>query len=463
MAPRLRRQRGQVHVFGQRLVGERNAIWPKNGPVPGVGRAPRLLDKAPPGLTMDRRAEQKRGGRWHDTPTYGQSPAGAGGGAVCAGDGSGRRRAPAVEVLMKDGRLLKGKIGYTSGLAEMNIMPDAASPKDTPIAFIDNDLRRIFVSMKQDPAAASPRRRGPGAGEVPRPSEGAALGADAADGGSDHRHRAVRRIRPPHHPHEHGPRADRHQPGHHRDHAGVDEGRRDHLRLGHADRHQLDPPRHPPQDPDEADRPQGHRGAEEAGQFLPAGRTFRGGPRRAGSLPGRVSREHGGEGAVGAFDPSCGNWRRSGLAEGIEDAARRRAAPVRAGDAAAISFRRRAGRNLAGGAGDDAGVRDLRARSKTAVEQIDASLAKIKDRERARPSSRCETRSPSSWATTTWIAWRPFCKTPTTRDSPPRTSWRWPSAAGCWDRTRRRRTWPRRCRSPACATWSGSTSTSRSN
>ena len=32
-----RRQRGQVHVFGRRSVGQCNAVWPKNGPVPGWG------------------------------------------------------------------------------------------------------------------------------------------------------------------------------------------------------------------------------------------------------------------------------------------------------------------------------------------------------------------------------------------------------------------------------------------
>ena len=261
MAPRLRRQRGQVHVFGQRLVGERNAIWPKNGPVPGVGRAPRLLDKAPPGLTMDRRAEQKRGGRWHDTPTYGQSPAGAGGGArLRRGMASRRRRAPAAEVLMKDGRLLKGKIGYTSGLADMNIMPDAASPKDTPIVFLDDDLRRTFVSKQQILQRFAPTPRARCWRSSASVSRRRTPGPMVRTVGPIIAHRAVRRIRPPHHHHEHGPRAGRHHPGHHRDHAGVDEGRRDHLHVGHADRHQLDPPRHPPQDADEADQgTQGHR------------------------------------------------------------------------------------------------------------------------------------------------------------------------------------------------------------
>ena len=55
----------------------------------------------------------------------------------------------ATEVLMKDGRLLKGNLGKTSGLADMNLLPDANSRKDTPIVFLDDNLRRTFVSQQQ--------------------------------------------------------------------------------------------------------------------------------------------------------------------------------------------------------------------------------------------------------------------------------------------------------------------------
>ena len=50
---------------------------------------------------------------------------------------------------MKDGRLLKGNLGYTSGLADMNVLPDANSPKDPMIAFVDDDVRRTFVPKQQ--------------------------------------------------------------------------------------------------------------------------------------------------------------------------------------------------------------------------------------------------------------------------------------------------------------------------
>ena len=55
----------------------------------------------------------------------------------------------ATEVLMKDGRLLRGNLGKTSGLADMNFLPDANSRKDTPIVFLDDNLRRTFVSQQQ--------------------------------------------------------------------------------------------------------------------------------------------------------------------------------------------------------------------------------------------------------------------------------------------------------------------------
>ncbi len=80
----------------------------------------------------------------------------------------------------------------------------------------------------------------------------------------------------------------------------------------------------------------------------------------------------------------------------------------------------------------------LQARRNKVIEQIDALLAKIKDPGTDAPSVRCGGRLRRSWATTRSIAWRAFCKASTTRPGRPRTSWPWPSAAGSWDRPRPR-------------------------
>ncbi len=96
-----------------------------------------------------------------------------------AGWTCGGGNAPAVEILMKDGRLLKGNLGYTSGLADMNVLPDANSPKDPMIAFVDDNVRRTFVPKQQilqihpDTAGQVPekfhvRQRTPAAGPMVR-------------------------------------------------------------------------------------------------------------------------------------------------------------------------------------------------------------------------------------------------------------------------------------------------------
>ncbi len=144
--------------------------------------------------------------------------------------------------------------------------------------------RRQLAADFRLPAAdpGSPRRQpSPGAGEVSRPPAVQEHRGQGRDGRALPPRQALRRIRPPPHHHGHRPRPPGVHPGHHRDHAGVDQGRGDQpLRMGHADRHQLDPPRHPPQGADEADQePQGHRRVPESGELFPPGRTFRGGPR----------------------------------------------------------------------------------------------------------------------------------------------------------------------------------------
>lgn len=58
--------------------------------------------------------------------------------------------APAVELVLKDGRVLKGKLGLTAGLAEepQPVDPSGSGPLQL-ILFVDDDLRRTFVSTYQ--------------------------------------------------------------------------------------------------------------------------------------------------------------------------------------------------------------------------------------------------------------------------------------------------------------------------
>ncbi|MGW8258470.1 MAG: hypothetical protein ACWGMZ_13370, partial [Thermoguttaceae bacterium] len=70
--------------------------------------------------------------------------------------------APASEVILKDGRVLRGKIGEVSGLADLPQAPDpeGAGPLQL-ILLVDNELSRIFVSkrlvreVRQEPGAYS--------------------------------------------------------------------------------------------------------------------------------------------------------------------------------------------------------------------------------------------------------------------------------------------------------------------
>ena len=69
--------------------------------------------------------------------------------------GTGTLRA--TELLMKDGRLLIGKLGYVSSLGNPDHTPEAVSKKDTvPIALLDDDLRRTFVPKQQKIQDARP-------------------------------------------------------------------------------------------------------------------------------------------------------------------------------------------------------------------------------------------------------------------------------------------------------------------
>ena len=56
--------------------------------------------------------------------------------------------ASATEVLLKDGRILKGKLGEAFGLSELTDSADPAA-RLKQIVFVDDDLRRTFVSKRQ--------------------------------------------------------------------------------------------------------------------------------------------------------------------------------------------------------------------------------------------------------------------------------------------------------------------------
>ena len=56
----------------------------------------------------------------------------------------------AAEVLLKDGRILQGRLGEVAGLAEVPQAPDpqGIGPIQS-ILLVDDDLRRTFVSKRQ--------------------------------------------------------------------------------------------------------------------------------------------------------------------------------------------------------------------------------------------------------------------------------------------------------------------------
>ena len=152
----------------------------------------------------------------------------------------------AAEVLMKDGRLLRGKLGKVAGLADLNFFAADDAEQLKLIVFFDDDLRRTFVPQRQIQEV-----RPDSSTQIEEKfhvrQRAASSGPAVRTVGPIVRHPAVRRIRPPHRRHEHRARTGGHHPRHHRDHAAMDEGGGNHLHVGHADRHQLDPPRRSPQ------------------------------------------------------------------------------------------------------------------------------------------------------------------------------------------------------------------------
>ena len=68
----------------------------------------------------------------------------------------------ATEVVLKDGRILRGRVGETVGLAEQNGAGEADALKQ--IVFVNDDLRLTFVSRRQ--VAASARHLAGERGEV---------------------------------------------------------------------------------------------------------------------------------------------------------------------------------------------------------------------------------------------------------------------------------------------------------
>ena len=79
--------------------------------------------------------------------------------AFCQLGGAGA--ALATEVLLKDGRVLRGKLGKTSSMVESSVAAPADSDKLQTILFIDDNLRRIFFSERLvSPTALLPRETG---------------------------------------------------------------------------------------------------------------------------------------------------------------------------------------------------------------------------------------------------------------------------------------------------------------
>jgi pimeloyl-ACP methyl ester carboxylesterase len=69
---------------------------------------------------------------------------------VCAvATQAGAGKLSATELLMKDGRLLTGELGYTSSLGNPDRTPGAAGKKDTSIPFLDDNMRWTFVAKQQ--------------------------------------------------------------------------------------------------------------------------------------------------------------------------------------------------------------------------------------------------------------------------------------------------------------------------
>ena len=68
---------------------------------------------------------------------------------VCAAGGLAAGTASATEVLLKDGRILKGKLGEAFGLSELVNTSDPDGGRLKQIIFLDDELRRTFVSKRQ--------------------------------------------------------------------------------------------------------------------------------------------------------------------------------------------------------------------------------------------------------------------------------------------------------------------------
>ena len=164
---------------------------------------------------------------------------------------------PATEIVLKDGRAAAGQTGQGRRAGRIAAALPARRQRTARqlIIFLDDELRRTFFSERLiDPTRGPPGGEPAGRGEVRHPPAGAAR----RHGGQERRPAAadpaLRRVRPPHLHHAHRQGAGRRRPGHHRADAPMDEGRGHLARLGHADRHQFHPPRHPAQNPPEADQ-----------------------------------------------------------------------------------------------------------------------------------------------------------------------------------------------------------------
>ena len=229
----------------------------------------------------------------------------------------------ATEVLLKDGRVLTGKLGFTTGLADMNQLEPNPN-KDNAIAFLDDDLRRTFIS-KQQIVKAGPDT----VGQVPekfRLRQGAnrtgprvvTVGPFIHVTAFDEFGRRTFTMITGRGPVDVIQASPRSRPSGSRSRGSTT--------CGTCGSPPVRSPAMSAQDPDEADRSEEHRAAEEDRPILPAMRAIRGCAAGLEAIVADVPRpDRRSSSSWPRRSRRCGS-RRAGAAEGTEAAARRRAA-----------------------------------------------------------------------------------------------------------------------------------------
>ena len=268
----------------------------------------------------------------------------------------------ASEVLMKDGRILKGKLGDLVGLGDLPVMADTGD-KVKQIVFLDDDLRRTFVSRCQiaevDPDGAGQieekfnvRQRAQRNGTMIKSGRPASSSIQPFD-------EFGRRI--VHHEHRQRPVGR---------HPGITEITPQWIKVEGVS---LScgtcgsPPAAIPRDVlhkillKQID-PKNIEHRKKIARFYLQSERYDEARDAAGEPSRGLSREDRSR-VQQQLDPSIRALRQLSaqkLLVGAEASPRRRAAPVRAGTAQEVPLRRRAGRDPPGGPGNDPGVRDPR-------------------------------------------------------------------------------------------------------